>query len=124
MTTPYDRKPGERFTGHALLAMLSRSGRIWEASLEYNERHPGFRADNGFIFRTGIHEAQLNTGLMFRPNGRVFTRVQPSMTVGRIWEWDGARKDEWVVGAMDLTLRGPWYLGCNMLLSREMFRTV
>ncbi len=115
---------GESFEGWAAKVAVSRESRLWRFDAEYGGSSPNFRADNGFIFRTGIHEAQLNTGLVFRPNGRVFTRVQPSMTVGRIWEWDGARKDEWVVGAMDLTLRGPWYLGCNMLLSREMFRTV
>ncbi len=113
---------GERFDGHALYAALDRNGRLWNGTLEYDDRHPAFRADNGFITRTDYRMLSTWNGLEFRPNGTLVVSWEPSLMLARLWDSAGRFQDEWVEAALGAQLKQQTNLEVEGLLSRERFR--
>ncbi len=113
---------GERLTGHALMVELERSARVWNGSFQYEERHPSFRADNGFISRTDYRSLNAWNGLTFQPNGRTVVAWQPSCTLGRMWDYAGRFQDEWAAIELDCDLKHQTSLSAEGLISRERFR--
>ncbi len=115
---------GERYWGNSVYAGLQREARLWNVELEYQQVSPTFRADNGFVFRNNQREGSLWTGLFFRPKSKTFIEVTPSLSVGRIWNFSGARKDEWVSPELSLLLPHQTTLGLGWLYSRETFKGI
>ncbi len=115
---------GESFDGHAWYTSLERSGRLWSFDLDYMATSPTFRADLGSIWSNGRRRASGWTVLTFRPNGRVVTRVSPFFGFGRVWDYSGTRKDEWVRPELGMNFRGRTWFNVNMLLSREDYHGI
>ncbi len=113
---------GEQLTGHAIYASIEREGRVWNGDLEYDERHPSFRADNGFISRTDYRSINAWNGLTFQPNGKTVVSWQPSLVLGRMWDYSGRFQDEWAMLAMESEFKRQTRLEVEGLLSRERFR--
>lgn len=113
---------GETYSGHAVFASASRSGRVWNASLEYDRRHPAFRAENGFITRNDYHSLNFWNGFEFNPNGATILTWMPSLSAGRLWDYGGRFQDEWLVGELSCGLKGQTEVEIEGLLSRERFR--
>lgn len=113
---------GEGFGGHALLAALDRNGRLWNGSVEYEERDPSFRADNGFVTRTDYRMLSTWNGLEFRPNGALIVSWEPSIMLARIWDMTGRFQDEWLEIAAEAQLKHQTTFEIEGLLSRERFR--
>lgn len=114
---------GENYWGKSIYAEFEREARLWNVELSFNQLSPNFRADNGFIFRNAHREGSLWTGLFFRPKSKTFIEVSPTLSLGRIWGYDGARRDEWVVPAISLLLPAQTSISSEVLFSRETFRT-
>jgi hypothetical protein len=53
----WNQPEGEAFTGHAVTVDWQYQSRNWVASLRYNDRDEGFRADSGFVPRVNFREA-------------------------------------------------------------------
>jgi hypothetical protein len=60
--------------------------------------------------------------LFFRPNRRLVKEFSSNLSVGRIWNFSGARKDEWVSPEVFLLLPAQTSVSLNYLFSRETFR--
>ncbi len=115
---------GETYNGHAAHVSVERDARLWNFDISLEAYSPTFRADNGFIIRNDYRLVDAWTGLFFRPNGQYVTRVTPSVAIGRLWNYRGERKDEWLRLMMDLSLTGQTYMGYNFLVSQKKFRGV
>jgi hypothetical protein len=113
---------GEKFSGAAAYASFSRSGRIWSGDLEYDGRHPAFRADDGFITRTDYHSVNVWNGFDFNPNGTTILSWMPSLSIGRLWDNQGRFQDEWLVGDISAGFKRQSSIEVEGLLSRERFR--
>lgn len=113
---------GEHFDGHAVYAALDRNGRTWNSWIEFDERHPSFRADNGFITRNDYRYLGAWNGLTFQPNGAHVVSWQPSLMLARIWDYEGRFQDEWVMAGLEAQLKRQTTLEIEGLLSRERFR--
>jgi hypothetical protein len=113
---------GEEFWGHAVYASLERSARTLNLNWDYYEFSPTVRADNGFITRNGYRNADLWTGLIFRPDNKILEAIEPSVDVGRIWEMDGVRKDEWLRPSLWIQFKTQTELSIGRLFSREVFK--
>ncbi len=113
---------GEDYWGHATYLSLERSARVWNVNLDLREHSPTFRADNGFITRNNNRTVDLWTGLNFRRNGKLLQRWEPSIGVGRMWDFDGTRKDEWLVPHLEMQFIGQTFVWVEYLWSRELFR--
>jgi len=96
---------GEFFTGHGLYASLERGGRHWNLDADYWQRSPAFRAESGFEPRNDQRSVHAWTGYTFYREAGLLERLQPTVVVGRMWDFDGARKDEWLMGSLRAWLR-------------------
>ncbi len=120
-TIEYD---GESFGGRAGYTSIERSGRIWNFDLEYWETSPTFRADNGFISQNDNRRASVETGLNFRTDTRWFDSIFPSVMAARVWNFSGARKDEWLRPEVVVQFKAQTEVWLSRLWSEERFREV
>jgi hypothetical protein len=113
----------EKYWGHAAAVSLARVARVWSIDLDYQEFSPSFRLDNGFETRNSNRMASLWTNLDFRLNDNpIVDRVQSSIQVGRLWDWDGSFKDEWVRPYTHARFKGQTSAELSFLFSREKFQ--
>lgn len=92
---------GEAFKGRAGYGSLEFEDRSWRADLDYWEYSPTVRLDNGFLPRNDRRETDGFLGYTTRYDDHpVFNWWRPSVNWGRVWNWDGRRKDEWLSGAL------------------------
>lgn len=121
LTASFD---GEKFWGHNFYGSLKRDARFWNFDLSVRSVNPRFRADNGFVFRNNLREGNIWNGFFLRPNRKVITEANFYLSTGRIWNYDGRRKDEWVSPEIYLLFPAQTSLEIGGLLSRETFRGV
>ncbi|NIR68088.1 MAG: hypothetical protein GWN61_25975, partial [candidate division Zixibacteria bacterium] len=115
---------GESFWGHGVYASFERAARVWWFDLDYAEKSPTFRADNGFETSNNSRQVELNTGLDIYPKSKIIANIFPSISVARKWNFARERKDEWFVGSVGMQLPGQTYLDLSYLGSWEKFREV
>jgi len=114
----------ESYDGHALYANIERDARLWKFDIDFSATSPTFRADNGFIVRNDSRRVSGWTGLFFRPNGKVVTSITPGLAFGRIWNYQGTRKDEWLSADLCINLAKRTHFHSSFMLSRERWRGV
>ncbi len=112
---------GESFDGHAVYASLERSARLWNADADFWEFSPTFRTDNGFTTRNDYRQANMWNGLSFAPNKKLLTEWQPSVGIGRVWNFDDQFKDEWIRPNLFFRTTGQTDVSLQYLISRERF---
>ena len=118
-TIAYD---GEDFWGRSGYTSFERSGRIWEFDLDYAETSPTFRADNGFVTQSDNRRVALGTGLDFQTDTRWLDGIFPSVNMARVWNFSGARKDEWLRPEVVVQFKGQTEVWASHLWSEERFR--
>jgi len=89
------RDPGADTTAsdHALGLDYSFSNRKWVVDLGYQDISEGFRADAGFVFRTGLRRISLFTMYSIYPTSKFFQKIEPFYwsyqlydTISKMWE--------------------------------------
>ncbi len=114
---------GEIYSGYAHYLSLERSARHWNFDTDWWATSPTFRSDNGFVYRNDRHEMDLWSGYSFYPaNSPLVDEWQPNVAIGRVWNWEGLRKDEWVVPQISLNLKGQTSVSADWIFSNERFR--
>lgn len=115
-----------------------RSGALWEATVDRTGRQfgfnyklfgvqPGFRADNGFVNRTGFVQPSINNRItIFGTPGRLFEQYRVFLQTSALWRYDdffaGNEVLETRVSANNnVTLRGGWSLGITPSVQRYGF---
>ncbi|HEX5133345.1 MAG TPA: DUF5916 domain-containing protein [Candidatus Krumholzibacteria bacterium] len=113
---------GESYTGHAGEMSLVRSGRHYNAELNYSDYSPTFRAENGFITSNNYRLANFWNGYQFQiENNPVFERIEPQLTAGRKYNYAGEFKDTWVEPGVWMRFKKQTYLYTGYLWSEEVF---
>ncbi|MCP4547922.1 MAG: carbohydrate binding family 9 domain-containing protein [bacterium] len=92
-TTDFD---GEQFWGHGISTYLGRSTRNSDVSLEYDQLSPTFRADNGYQPRNNQRLLSGFGSYTYRMDSGLFQWLRPEVQMGREWNFDGERKDEYI----------------------------
>ncbi len=115
---------GESYWGHALHLALMRDARLWNSSITYDELSPTFRVDNGYLERNDRRQAEIWNGLYFRPNTKLIDEISPSMYVGRVWNFAGPRKDEWLMPQLNVLFKRQTMVEVSYLWSSETYRNV
>ena len=113
---------GESFWGTAGLAGVQLEARNAYAYLRTYQRTPTYRADNGYQPRNGDRWALGDASYTIRPKGTIWTTIGPSMSFGRIWNFDGTRKEEWAevgIGTNYRYVQG--HICAHYKVSRERF---
>ncbi len=115
---------GESYDGRSLFLYLGRDGRNWSFDLDFFETSPTFRANNGFILQSNRRSVSFWSMYIFRTNGKVVSKIYPSISIGRVWNFNKVRKDEWIRTMLGMQLTKQTNIDINILLSREMFHNV
>jgi hypothetical protein len=114
---------GESFWGQAYYGSVEYSGRNLYISPRYTETSPTFRTDNGFETRNNRRQAALVSYYKFRFNEGLFQTITPQINLGRVWNADGVRKDEFVFLDLSTYLR-KYQIGLHSqyMFSNELYR--
>ncbi|MBN2171230.1 MAG: carbohydrate binding family 9 domain-containing protein [Candidatus Krumholzibacteriota bacterium] len=115
---------GERFSGTNLYLSFERDGRHLSWDVDWGDASPAFRADNGFVSISNRRELSGWVAATYRPNRRGVEIVQPILAFGRVWNWEGERKDEWLVPQLSLNLTRQTWLEIDQLWSNENYRDI
>ncbi|MEP6991992.1 MAG: carbohydrate binding family 9 domain-containing protein [bacterium] len=116
----------------------STSGPMWEAVVDATNRawgfhynvlgiHPDFRADNGFVPRTGFVKPGLaNRGTLYGKPGALVERFNVFATVNGLWRYDDffhaqSLLEDAASTQLQLTLRGGWSVGATPKVSSFAF---
>lgn len=121
---------GENFWGNSNYIRIRRSSRHWNGNINYADRSPSFRADNGFVSKNDYRYLTTWQGVIFRPNKKWLEVIEPSINVGRQWyhdakvdlfEFGEGAFDEWL--QLELYLRTNWQteVSASFVTSREQF---
>jgi hypothetical protein len=114
---------GEEYDGHAEYLSLEQSSSRYDLNIDAYQLSPEFRADNGFVTRNDFRELSTWQSLTFRPNRAQLVEVHPELGIGRVWDYEGAFKDEWVRTGFWAQARAQSQFGGQYLMSRERFGT-
>ncbi len=112
---------GEDYWGHAVYASVERDARRLNFDLDYWETSPTFRAANGFVTQNDNRRTHFWIGSTFRPNTSV-EEIQRNVGLGRVWNFDGEFKDEWVNPGVFMRFKKQIGLTTSYLFSNEQFR--
>ena len=96
---------GERFHGLGVSAALSRSARHFNFQLSYSELPPTFRADNGFVDRNDFRTLFAWTGLLFRPDSRLFDQMYPRVVFDWRYDHSGTFRERWVAPEIEMLFK-------------------
>lgn len=114
---------GESYWGRSIYSSLSRSAKYWSFNFNYLEWSPTFRADNGFITSNNIRQFSGSTNLVFYATSNKFLDlIIPEITFGRKWNFDGLRKDQWLVPELYIQFKGQTHIDFYYLWSSERFK--
>jgi hypothetical protein len=96
---------GESYWGHGGIAQLSYSTQSWGWLANYWEVSPTYRADNGYDPKNNRRDAMLHTYYTVRPENSVFEFINPWIQGGSVWNYDGKRKEQYVVTGVGTRLK-------------------
>ena len=116
---------GESFRGHAIYGSFEHNTRHVSLDLDYWERSPTFRADNGFEPSNNERLGFVNAGYTIFFENSLIEWINPNVQAGREWNFDGVRKDEFA--RINLSTRLKWAqtsLHTQYLYSNELFQGI
>lgn len=98
---------GEDFRGHGIYGSFERDGRRWGLDIDYWDRSPTFRAENGFETSNNSRRAIINSSYLFRfEDSRFLEWSQPSFQTYKAWNYNDQLKEEALY--LDLSSRFRW----------------
>ena len=87
---------GETFWGHAYYVQLVRDARNSYSRLDYTERSPTFRSENGYQPSNNQRRLRFTTQYVHRLENSFLVHFNPSVEMGRTWNFDGIRKEDYL----------------------------
>lgn len=114
---------GESFGGYATYLNFQRNARHWNYFVNYTETNPTFRTDNGFVTQNDNRFLFSSQSYTFYPENVGFiNRIQPGVWIGKVWNFDGLRKDEFITPNLFLSLKAQTNVNIRyILVSNERF---
>jgi hypothetical protein len=110
-------------TGHAAYFNLSRSGRHLNYVGQWQETSGDFRADAGFIPRTGVREMAHFMSLFYWPRADgALVRWGPEVFTYHVWDEDGELLDETYEASLEWELPGQTDVEVNVNRTRQRLR--
>ena len=113
---------GESFWGHAAVVSLTRDTRNYWGGLEYWERSPTFRADNGFEPSNNVHLGKAWVGGIKRFEEGILENINGSLNLAQEYNFDRVKKDEWADLSFEIKFRAAQTgIHSRYLRSNELF---
>jgi hypothetical protein len=113
---------GERFSGQAAQAGLTRNTRNWSFHANYEAISPTFRADNGFVTQSNRQRFFTWQNYSFWPKNSFFEQIRPHAYFGYELDFDGHRRDVYPwIGALIRTKGQTTFIFSSLLFSNEVY---
>jgi len=97
---------GEEFWGHGMMVWLNRETKDYSVGGNYWDYSPTFRADCGFEpSNNGRQGSGWLQGIVRFDEKQVVENVTGRLDASRKWNYDGVRKDEWVMASSQVKFR-------------------
>lgn len=113
---------GEYFAGNSNYLSFDRSARHWNFSVGYNDASPVSRQDDGFNSNNDYRRIQTSQAYMFYTDGKVISRVQPSVFGYLKYDYNGRIKEQFANA--NIWFRLPFQINTNIgffLVNNEWF---
>ncbi len=108
--------------GHASYTSLERFSNTFDIDLDFWQYSPTFRAANGYVTRSNqLHTDIYSAYKFYFDSTSPFVRFGPEISSGAIWNYDGKKKDEWIVPGFVLVMKAQSELGMSYMWSAETF---
>jgi hypothetical protein len=117
------RLDGERFSGHGYFVNVSRNtGNYW-GGVQYMEKSPTFRTDNGFVTANNVRMGTVDIGGILRfENSKILENINAGIDGAQEWNFNGVKKDEWINIGVETRFRAAQTgIHMNYLLSNELY---
>jgi hypothetical protein len=111
---------GTRRSGPAYEARLIRSGRQFNVDFNYSDRSAGFLTLTGFNPRQDIRSVSGRTSYAFRPEGKYWISMTPSLNMSHLMARDGRRLESFYNPTLGWEFTGQTFL--NMEYKAERLR--
>ena len=116
---------GEQYDGSGTLLALRHDGRDYSGSIQYQTKSPLFQAQDGFVPGNNSKIAQLNQWYAFYPNSALVDMWAPEVDAGVHYNYDGVKKEQWVLPNIYLQLKGQINFNATyFLVNDELFEGV
>jgi hypothetical protein len=116
---------GEQYGGSGTYLSLRHDGREYSANLQYQDRSPTFQAQDGFVPSNDNRTAMFNQWYSFYPNSAVVDMWAPEIDAGIHYNYEGVKKEQWVVPNVYAQLKGQININAvYFLVNDELFKGV
>jgi hypothetical protein len=116
---------GEQYSGSGSYISLRHDGRDYSANIQYQDRSPTFQAHDGFVPNVDNRTLMFNQWYAFYPNSALVDMWSPEIDAGLHYNYDGVKKEQWVIPNLYVQLKGQINLNANyFLVNDELFRGV
>jgi hypothetical protein len=113
---------GESYAGHCLNLSLKRESAVWNYDLNYQQKSPTFRAENGFIISNDTRNLRFWMGPIIRPRSDYLFRIKPMVSAGYNWNYAGIEEGRWITLTLSNDIIGLLYLSLCQQWESERFR--
>ncbi len=116
---------GQEYNGTGLLAEIKRNARTYSFSLRYTDFSPTFQAEDGYVFSNDERLIDMQQSLQFYPDDKLIDNWGLDMESALQFDYQGARKQEYIVPDFYFNLKSQTNIYVNYLLvNNELFHSV
>jgi len=116
---------GEQYAGSAAYLSFRHDGRDYSAQLLYQDRSPTFQAQDGFVPSNDNRTLMFNQWYSLYPNSALVDMWAPEVDAGIHYNYDGVKKEQWVIPNAYIQLKGQINFNVNyFLVNDELFHGV
>ena len=116
---------GQEYDGTAFQADFKREARFYSFRLTYKDYSPTFQAEDGYVFQNDLRMLDMVHSLEFYPNNRLIDNWGTDVESAIQFDYEGARKQEYVIPNISINLKSQTQLYASYLLvNDELFNSV
>ena len=116
---------GETYGGNGSYVSLRHDGRDYSANIQYSDKSPTFQAQDGFVPSNDTRMLMFNQWYSFYPNNWLIDMYAPEVDAGIHYNYDGVKKEQWVLPNVYFQLKGQINLNVTyFLVNDELFEGV
>jgi hypothetical protein len=115
---------GEAYWGQAFYAALYRDAKSWNFNIQYRDKSPTFRADNGFVEGNDHRSIEGWNSINLYPERDWLNLLSLNADLASAYNYSGVRKDSWVMPEVVVQTIGQTRLEVGYLWDRERFKNI
>ena len=116
---------GQEYDGTGFQVDFRRDARHYSFRLTYKDFSPTFQAEDGYVFSNDLRTADMEHSLFFYPNTPLVDNWGVDVESGLHYDYQGVRKERWVVPTLILNLKSQTQLTASyFLVNDELFHSV